>query len=115
MYILGRDGNDDIYQYTSGTSTNTRTLDLSTGSVFSLPPTANVQIKLSNPAASGTVSSATLILVGSSNTVTYDSIISFAGGTTPTSPPASETDVLTFNTRNGGTSYQAALAIDGAS
>ena len=53
------------------TSTNKRTLDLSTGSVFEVTADADVQIGLSNPAPSGTVSSATLILNGGSKT-TYD-------------------------------------------
>jgi hypothetical protein len=47
-------------------------------------------------------------------TITYDSTVEFAGGTTPTSPDAGETDVLTFSTRDGGTSYQAARTVDGA-
>ena len=51
----------------------------------------------------------------SAATITYDSTLEFAGGTAPTSPAVGGTDVLTFSTRNGGTSYQAALAIDGAS
>ena len=53
------------------TSTNKRTLDLSTGSVFEITPTSDIQVGLSNPAPSGTVSSATLILNGGSKT-TYD-------------------------------------------
>lgn len=38
------------------------TLDLSTGSVFELTPTENLQVSLTNPAASGTVSAATLLV-----------------------------------------------------
>jgi len=78
MYILGRDGNDNIYQYTSGTVTNTRTLDLSTGSVFEITPTSDIEINLSNPADSGTVSQATLLLDGAAtidfSTATYNSV-----------------------------------------
>ena len=47
-------------------------------------------------------------------TITYDTNIQWAGGTAPTSPAIGETDVLTFTTRDGGTTYNAALAIDGA-
>jgi hypothetical protein len=64
----------DTYIYIAireATSTNKRTLDLSTGSVFEVTADADVQIGLSNPAPSGTVSSATLILNGGSKT-TYD-------------------------------------------
>jgi hypothetical protein len=48
------------------------------------------------------------------STITYDSSIQFGGGTAPDSPAIGETDVLTFSTRDGGTTYQAAQAIDGA-
>ena len=46
--------------------------------------------------------------------VTYDTSIQWAGGTAPTSPSIGETDILTFSTRDGGTTYNAVLAIDGA-
>lgn len=113
MYLLGY-GNDVVYQYS--TTLNTRTLDLSTGSVFQLTPSSNIQLNLSNPAASGTVSGATLLLSasGTAYTITYDSSVDFPGGTAPTSPAVGDTDVLVFTTRDGGTSYKAALAIDGA-
>ena len=48
-------------------------------------------------------------------TITYDSALQWSGGTAPTSPAIGTTDVLTFNTTDGGTTYNAALAIDGAS
>ena len=51
---------------------------------------------------------------GVESTITYDSTIQFGGGTAPDSPLANETDVITFSTRDGGTTYQAAQAIDGA-
>ena len=65
MYILG-DISDTIYQYS--TALNTASLDLSTGAVFDYTPTSDVQVTVSNPAASGTVSQATLLLTGNSNT-----------------------------------------------
>jgi len=46
--------------------------------------------------------------------ITYDDSVQFPGGTAPSSPANGETDVLTFTTRDGGTSYQGILAIDGA-
>ena len=107
------------YQESLGTVTvsgGVATLDLSTGSVFEITPTSDIQVTLSNPAASGTVSQGTLLLdaVGTEYTVTYDSAIQFGGGTAPDSPAIGETDVLAFSTRDGGTSYQAMQAIDGA-
>jgi len=58
LFMLASD--DFVYQYS--TVLNTNTLDLSTGSVFEITPTSDIQINLSNPASSGTVSQATLLL-----------------------------------------------------
>lgn len=57
---------------TVGTVTGNATLDLSTGSVFSHTPTANTTFAFTNPAASGTSSSATLKLTGANVTAGYD-------------------------------------------
>jgi hypothetical protein len=107
------------YQEAVGTinvANSVATLDQSTGSVFEITPTANIQVSLSNPAASGTVSSSTLLLSTSATayTITWDSSIKWAGGTASDSPAAGETDVYYFSTRDGGTSYIANIAIDGA-
>jgi sugar lactone lactonase YvrE len=68
MWVVGN-ATDTLYQYSTTLTTNT--LDLSTGSVFEITPTSDIQIGLSNPAASGTVSAATLLLDGA-NTNTFD-------------------------------------------
>ena len=47
-------------------------------------------------------------------TITYDPTLEWPSGTAPTSPAIGETDVVTFNTRDGGSTYQGVLAIDGA-
>lgn len=47
-------------------------------------------------------------------TITYDPTLEWPGGTAPTAPAKGETDVVTFNTRDGGSTYQGVLAIDGA-
>ena len=52
--------------------------------------------------------------VGSTPTITYHSSIKFSGGTAPTSPANGETDIVTFDTTDGGTTYLASHAIDGA-
>ena len=61
MYVMGVVGTD-VNQYS--TVQTTASLDLSTGAVFDYTPTSDVQVTVSNPAASGTVSSATLLLGG---------------------------------------------------
>jgi len=62
LFMVGN--NDDVSQYSIGSTLTTNTLDLSTGSVFEITPTSNIQVGLSNPAASGTVSQGTLLLDG---------------------------------------------------
>jgi sugar lactone lactonase YvrE len=78
MFVLGA-SNDRIYQYTTEGTLATKTLDMSTGTAFEITPTADIQIGLSNPAASGTVSQATLLLDGAFNsfdlsTASYDNV-----------------------------------------
>jgi len=65
MWVVGN-STDTLYQYS--TVLTTATLDLSTGSVFEITPTSNIQVGLSNPAASGTVSQGTLLLDGAGTT-----------------------------------------------
>ena len=81
MYVggIGTTGgvsNNTVQQYSTVQTTNT--LDLSTGSVFEVTPTSDIQVNLSNPAASGTVSQATLLLDGAAtidfSTATYNSV-----------------------------------------
>ena len=88
LYVTGVSTGEAIYQYS--TVLNTASLDLSTGSVFDLTPTSDIQINLSNPADSGTVSQATLLLDGVVNGydlsgAAYDSV-SFSVASQDTSP-----------------------------
>jgi hypothetical protein len=56
------------------------------------------------------------VAISTSNipTITYDPNLQWSGGTAPTAPATGETDVITFNTTDGGTTYKSALALDGA-
>jgi sugar lactone lactonase YvrE len=78
---------DKVIKYS--TVLNTAELDLSTGSVFEITPTSDIQINLSNPADSGTVSQATLLLDGGGfldfSNASYDSV-SFSLSSQDTSP-----------------------------
>ena len=114
MYIV--DWNlDVIHVYSTGPTVASTTLDLSTGSVFDVTLTGDTQLVFSNPADSGTVSQATVLLKSSGNhSVSYDSSIEFTGESAPEAPGTNQADVLTFSTRDGGTSYQASHIIDGA-
>ena len=94
---------------TNATSGATETLDLESGNVFDLTLTANCTITLSNPPASGTSGSFTLILRQDgtgSRTVTWPASVDWASATAPTlTTDASAVDVLTFMTVDGGTTW----------
>ena len=92
---------------TNATSGATETLDLESGNVFDLTLSANCTITLSNPPASGTSGSFTLILRqdgAGSRTVTWPASVDWASATAPTlTTDASAVDVLPFMTVDGGT------------
>ena len=88
-----------------------QTLDLTTGSVFSDAPAANVTYVFSNPPASGTAYGFTLKITPSATvTVTWPASVAWAGGTAPDAPASGETDVYSFYTQDGGTTYYGFLA-----
>jgi hypothetical protein len=92
------------------------TLDLSTGSVFTHTPSANVAYAFTNPPASGTSSSFTLKVTPSATiTVTWPSSVVWSGGITPTAPANGETDVYSFYTDDGGITYYGFVSGDALS
>ena len=119
LYLL--DGTtDSIYQYTLSTAYNPLTLSYDSISFSVSAQSANptfVEFRpdgtkmYSGGSSTNTVFQYTSSLVA---TITYDTAIEWPSGTAPTSPPIGETDVITFNTRDGGSTYQGVLAIDGA-
>jgi hypothetical protein len=103
VYVSATDA--DFREETVGTIASS-TLDLSTGNVFSDAPSANVTYVFSNPPASGTAYGFTLKVTPSATvTVTWPASVDWAGGTAPTAPASGETDVYTFYTTDGGTTY----------
>jgi DNA-binding beta-propeller fold protein YncE len=119
VYIVGS-GSDSVHQYSLSTA-----FDLSTASYDSVSFSVGGQDAIPSGMAFNNDGSKIYMLGGSSDTVyqystaapatiTYDSTLQWSGGTAPTSPDIGETDVITFNTTDGGTTYKAALAIDGA-
>ena len=90
---------------TVGTIT-TGSIDLGSGNVFSDAPSTNVTYTFSNPPATGTAYGFTLKVTPSATvTVTWPASVDWAGGTAPTAPASGETDVFTFYTDDGGTTY----------
>ena len=120
LFLVGESGSDAVYQYSLSTA-----FDLSTASYDSV----SLSVTDQDTQPKGLVfndTGKTLFVVGATTdtvyqyntatpaTITYDTAIEWPGGTAPTSPAIGDTDVITFSTRDGGTTYNAALAIDGA-
>lgn len=84
----------------------TQDIDLEAGNVVTgTVDTSETTFTFSNPSASGTACSFTLILTnGGSQTVNWPASVDWAGGTAP-SLTASGVDVLTFVTVDGGTTW----------
>ena len=92
---------------TNATSGATETLDLESGNVFDLTLDNNCTLTFSNPPASGTSGSFTLILRQDgtgSRLATWPGSVDWASATAPTlTTDAAAVDVLTFMTVDGGT------------
>jgi hypothetical protein len=86
------------------------TADLENGNVLDLTLTGNCTFTFSNPPASGTAGAFTMILTQDgtgSRTVTWPASVEWAGGTAPTiTATAGGTDVFTFITVDGGTTWR---------
>ena len=119
VFVLGII-NDNVYQYALSTA-----WDVSTGSYDSVSFGVSSQEGAGDSLWFGNNGSKMFVLGSGTDTVyqystatpatiTYPSTLEFSGGTAPTSPAVGETDVITFSTTDGGTSYQAVQAIDGA-
>ena len=85
-------------------------VDLTLGNVQTYTLSGNQTLTFSNPPASGTAGSFTLIVTnGASATLTWPTSVDCAGGTAPTLT-ASGIDILTFTTIDGGTIWYGFLA-----
>jgi len=119
MYITGST-NDSVYEYDISTAWDLSTAsynsvnfsvaseDLTPQGVFFKDDGTKMYM------VGGTGDNIYQYSTGSEATITYPSIVEWPSGTAPTSPAIGETDVVTFNTRDGGSTYQGVLAIDGA-
>lgn len=94
----------------SANSSTAYTVDLTTANVFDITMTGNCTFTFSNPPASGTGGSFTLILTQDgtgSRTATWPASVKWAGGTAPTLTTTLTTgmDVLSFVTVDAGTTW----------
>jgi hypothetical protein len=98
------------YDALSGTSV---TVNCNTAQAFSLTMTGNTTFafnSVTNAWSTGFV----LELTGNGGTITWPTSVDWAGGTAPAAPASGETDIYVFWTRDGGTTWYGALAIDAA-
>jgi hypothetical protein len=98
-----------VYQetYVANSTGATTTLDLSTGTNFSVTLSENTTFAFSNPPSSGTAYAFTLVVTQPSTAVTiaWPSSVDWAGATAPDAPGNSEVNAYGFMTRDGGTTY----------
>jgi hypothetical protein len=105
--VVGKDTKVTVGSITSSD------IDLSTGNYFDDTLAANTTYTISN---AGDVQAFQLEVTGASTyTITWPSSIEWAGGIAPAAPANGETDVYTFTTDDGGTTYTGVKSIDNAS
>ncbi|MDP3726432.1 MAG: hypothetical protein Q8R36_04520 [bacterium] len=95
---------------TSDNSGTAYTINLNSGNVFKITLTGNCTFTFSNPAVTGRASSFTLILIQDgtgSRLATWPASVDWAGATAPTltTTLTTGTDILTFFTTDGGTTW----------
>lgn len=95
---------------TTANSGSAYTIDLETGPVWDITLTANATFTFSNPPATGTAGSFTLILTQDgtgSRTATWPSSVDWSSGAAPTLTTTATTgvDILTFLTIDAGTTW----------
>lgn len=93
---------------TPSSSSNTLTLDYSLSNVFRVATTENITtVTISNPPASGTCGSFTLIVdYGGAHTITWPASVRWPAATAPAQTKVNgKTDVFTFVTTDGGTKW----------
>ncbi len=98
------------YDALSGT---TPTCNVNSAGAFSLTMSGNTTFTFSS-GSSGYSQGFILQLTGNGGTVTWPGSVKWAGGTAPDAPANGETDILVFHTRDGGTNWYGALALDAA-
>lgn len=96
------------YDVLSGTSV---TVNCNTAQAFYLSMTGNTTFTF-NGVTNAWGMSFVLEIIGNGSTITWPSSVDWAGGTAPDAPASGEKDIYVFYTRDGGTTWNGALAID---
>ena len=96
------------YDVLTGTSV---TVNCNTAQAFYLSMTGNTTFTF-NSVTGSWATSFVLEIIGNGSTITWPSSVDWAGGTAPDAPASGEKDIYVFYTRDGGTTWNGALAID---
>lgn len=96
------------YDVLTGTSV---TVNCNTAQAFYLSMTGNTTFTF-NSVTNSWATSFVLEIIGNGSTITWPSSVDWAGGTAPDAPASGEKDIYVFYTRDGGTTWNGALAID---
>ena len=101
---------NETYVALSGTSP---AVDCEAGNVFSLTTSGATTFTFSNPPATGTAYGMSVKLVaGGNHAITWPASVDWASATAPDAPASGETDMLSFITHDGGTTWYGFLAGD---
>jgi len=93
--------------YVANTTGATTTLNLATGTNFSVLLSENTTFVFSNPSATGTAFAFTLVITqpSSAKTITWPASVDWPAAAAPDAPGNSEVNAYGFVTRDGGTTY----------
>lgn len=92
-----------------GSISGAQTIDLELGNVVTATITGATTFTFSNPPASGSAGSFTLIVTNPSTNITWPAAVDWAGGSAPTLT-GTGVDILTFLTTDGGTTWYGFVA-----
>ena len=97
------DSYNETYVALSGTSVS---VNCEAGNVFSLTTSGTTTFTFTNPPASGIAYGMVIeVTAGGTHTLNWPSSVDWGLSTAPDSPASGETDIYTFYTRNGGTTW----------
>ena len=110
---LVSDATFDTYITSAALSGTTPSVDVGARDTYTLTTSGNTTFTFTGVPSSGQVGTFSLIITaGGTHTLTWPASVDWAGGTAPDAPASGETDVYTFMTVDGGTTWYGFLAGD---
>jgi hypothetical protein len=103
----------DPFITSAALSGTTPSVDVGARDTYTLTTSGNTTFAFTGVPSSGQVGTFSLIITaGGTHTLTWPASVDWAGGAAPDAPASGETDVYTFMTVNGGTTFYGFLAGD---